>query len=534
MSKYYDSGPFKIDQWNTLISDINDKLENPPDGCSPLPPIDEVSAPHIWSVADVEEVRDKMIETCPDISFSAETEIWHYEIIDEIESQIDDMWCDCEECEYQEVEVAVEQVGWTSIDSCPTAARCGVVTSGTSYYCVGQFWAMDTYSGTWYPPLEGANVEYWNKICSTYTDALAKQLEFILAVNTAQQKACQLEKEQEVLDDEILPDLDAAIAEYLSLGCDGEPPPEIATTCSALLDEICSLGAEAQSQQSVIDDKYDEYMVEYNKIDPARTACDSLAAENMAACLAIQTRFPVEWQGMLWALPLITSLEFDWWKWFNPKTDSIISDYNRAFANNDDYFCEPAVTSPTAECAYNSKGCLRYSGHTGCGVRPSVTIMVYSSAYARNVAELKIRLSPNGTPFLSYTYADRLLLDQTIRFFEVDTVHRCDAPPPSCDDPCDFGPETTKLWTWYGGDLEDEVCTGLRGCYEDTWCGFVFSGVVDEVTVPSSYFRYTLSYEAITTRIGKDYTEDRDEFYFDNENWFENHPKYDDRHEDYC
>ncbi|GAG16321.1 unnamed protein product, partial [marine sediment metagenome] len=40
-------------------------------------------------------VRNKLIETCPDINFSEPLEIWKPEIIDEIEAALEETWCDC-------------------------------------------------------------------------------------------------------------------------------------------------------------------------------------------------------------------------------------------------------------------------------------------------------------------------------------------------------------------------------------------------------------------------------------------------------
>jgi hypothetical protein len=95
---YYDlNRPYTIGDWNSLIRDVNDKLENPPDGegCNPIDPIDEVSDPHIWSVDDIEVVRNKLIETCPDISFSEPMELWTPDMIDEIANALGETWCDC-------------------------------------------------------------------------------------------------------------------------------------------------------------------------------------------------------------------------------------------------------------------------------------------------------------------------------------------------------------------------------------------------------------------------------------------------------
>ncbi len=96
---YYDlSQPYSIGDWNSLIRAVNDKLQNPPGGdgtCQPIDSIEEVTDPHIWSVSDVEEVRNKLIETCPDIIFSEPLEIRKPGIIDEIETALDETWCDC-------------------------------------------------------------------------------------------------------------------------------------------------------------------------------------------------------------------------------------------------------------------------------------------------------------------------------------------------------------------------------------------------------------------------------------------------------
>jgi hypothetical protein len=103
---YYDlSRPYTIGDWNSLIQAVNAKLQNPPEDtdCEPIAPIDEVSDPHIWSVGDIEVVRNKLIETCADISFSEPLELWQPGMIDEIENALGETWCDCEdECDPHE------------------------------------------------------------------------------------------------------------------------------------------------------------------------------------------------------------------------------------------------------------------------------------------------------------------------------------------------------------------------------------------------------------------------------------------------
>lgn len=87
--------PFKRSDWNAIIQQVNDILQNPPDGCDPLPPIDEVGPNHIWTFGDIEEVQEALIATCATIEFEETPELWKQSIIDEINDAIGEAWCDC-------------------------------------------------------------------------------------------------------------------------------------------------------------------------------------------------------------------------------------------------------------------------------------------------------------------------------------------------------------------------------------------------------------------------------------------------------
>jgi hypothetical protein len=112
VSAYYESGkPFRRSQWNLLISDLNELFQNPPGDCDEIDEIEEAEEDHVWTKEDVEEVREKMIEMCPDIEFDRNGEPllekpWSEEIIDEIEDQMD--WCDCEPAGPTEIILADE------------------------------------------------------------------------------------------------------------------------------------------------------------------------------------------------------------------------------------------------------------------------------------------------------------------------------------------------------------------------------------------------------------------------------------------
>jgi len=97
MSAYYDLNyPYHINDWNNLITAVNGRIQYPPThtGCDGLDPLPYVTDPHRWAVSDVQEMRDKLSETCKDISFSEELDLWKPEIIDEIEAAMSQTWCD--------------------------------------------------------------------------------------------------------------------------------------------------------------------------------------------------------------------------------------------------------------------------------------------------------------------------------------------------------------------------------------------------------------------------------------------------------
>ena len=87
------------DDWNDLIRNVNDTLENPPgdSGCDPVDPLDEVEPNHIWAKSDIREVQDAIKQTCDTITFDEIPDRWEQSIIDDINDSLDDAWCDCEE-----------------------------------------------------------------------------------------------------------------------------------------------------------------------------------------------------------------------------------------------------------------------------------------------------------------------------------------------------------------------------------------------------------------------------------------------------
>jgi len=92
------SSPWTREDWNNIITQVNDLAANPDAGCDPLDPLPLVDPDHIWTTSDITGVRDLLTQICKDNNFSTETRLWSQEIIDEIQEAIDNGWCDCRQC----------------------------------------------------------------------------------------------------------------------------------------------------------------------------------------------------------------------------------------------------------------------------------------------------------------------------------------------------------------------------------------------------------------------------------------------------
>ena len=81
MSDYYNSGPYTVAFWNTLIDAVNTALA--PCSQTTLP---HVSAGHIWTVSDIKAVHNALKAGCPANGFTTPdaSNIWKQAIIDEI------------------------------------------------------------------------------------------------------------------------------------------------------------------------------------------------------------------------------------------------------------------------------------------------------------------------------------------------------------------------------------------------------------------------------------------------------------------
>ncbi len=83
--------------WKELLDQVNDELQDPPDGCDPIAPIEVPGPEHRWAKSDIREVHDKLDEMPEDCFVWADIpDLWKTSIISDIEEQLPEAWCDCE------------------------------------------------------------------------------------------------------------------------------------------------------------------------------------------------------------------------------------------------------------------------------------------------------------------------------------------------------------------------------------------------------------------------------------------------------
>lgn len=254
---------FKRSDWNDLIKRVNEKLEDPPSGtdCEPIDPIPEVGPDHIWTKKEIEEMRDKIKETCPKITFSEELKLWRVEFLDEIEAQMEEMWCDCkgnclEQCDNAKGSEdrflgVISQVGCTEeacSETCQSSAAFAAWVSAHSLYT----------------QLEGEYKELLPVVC-----ALEEEVEELKDELEA------LEKEVEALEDQI------------SETCG---PPEAAEACAALRERLKAKEEERDDKQEELDEKQEELDTKTAERDSKLSSLDSQAGASNAAGEAAVTQ----------------------------------------------------------------------------------------------------------------------------------------------------------------------------------------------------------------------------------------------------
>ena len=468
MSKYYDiDKPFSIENWNTLIEDVNDILQSPPGGgsgdCQPVEPLDTVEDPRLWSVTDVQQVRGKLQETCAGLTFTEELEIWRPEIIDEIESQMENVWCDCE--------TEPEIISCGSHDQTllkagySTEKCCGNVVEGAPCACGNCH--RTTYQGEWYPSVYQSNADTLDAMWDPYTEAAQANGTFIGSINQILGYAANINKWQGYVD-HYAGLVDANIA-YYEAHCKNAPPEPNAADCAERAQQIGYDGDSARYYQDKLDAELVKWNEKYAIAMAKKEEANAAAATYWALALSLEGRYPDDINFISECFD--DALQgLDWYKWFNPYRDSNLTE-----------------------------------------VRPDVRVWTanptkYGEGYG--VGVMSIYLTADGTPYSTPTLGGRYVHRYTLTYYESkfetrgwpdcswNTVHDFEpiyyqdndwsiwAPLPE-PDPADYGTTTVKI----------------------------------EITRPPA--------------AGQDNTEKQDEWFATYETWYDEHPQYDDRHENY-
>lgn len=515
MSKYYQPDkPFSIDNWNTLIKDINAILTHPPPGtgCQPLEPLQEVTAPHLWRMDDVKEVRDKLKETCPEIAFEAELVLWRQKIIDEIEEEMGKAWCDC--ISGDEIDEHMVQVySWTLILASPyntpvsseTGTRCcgTTITSSPCGICKGLHCHEAIYTGDYYPHWGDENAAYFNQMCSHYTKAYNATYNWILSINRMLQYRKDIQRWQDAVDRNVAR-VDELIREYTAKCLATEPAPD----CPQLCSQIQYYGENANDVQRKVDESYGKFMAEYAKLDGYLAEADAAAEENWTAAVSLMPRFPCD----------VNLIQAHWWeevqdvawgKWFDPRKDDKVAD---------PMSYQLGMRTPLENRAY---------------VQAFVRNEPLSGSNASTLGE--IRVTPNGLPFMSGQHGKLNQRVYAMPFYKVQHRWRCESlvgwgcepEPGNCQFP-EFDPVEPIYWSQKNYLASN--CAG--GC--TSFCAWLYAPLPPHDPQSKGAESIYLHIERPAGKRGKDYTQEQREEWEKYAKWYEEHPKYDNRHEKYC
>lgn len=502
MSKYYDEGPYKIEDWNLLVQDVNEILQGPPEGstnCDPIDPIDEVTDPHLWAISDVTEMRDKLKETCPDIDFSKELILWKTEIINEIEEQMDEAWCNCE-TEPEEIDIVICSFSHTAVQAAANEIFCcGYVNESAPCMasCIGDHCHETEYTGQWYPSPGYANDGKYDTICDSYSAAYNATFSFIAYMNNLPSIGRTITSFQDEVDGYVS-QIDALIEQY-ETECLGQNP--MPSQCNGIKAEICSKGQSARDWQDKVDERVDNFKHFYDLAMPELGTANGQAAVNSSTAMSLEGRFPddhnVYAECYAGAIPA-----WAWYDYWDPATMDQLGDVLDWYRNQ----------------ASDGDGVLvRVHGY-------------FSNSNTPNFKwGITIRLSPNGTPFLAGRNARTLNRSYSKTYWEQRERWRCERNCGPTPGDCEWyeWSETEKRW-WDQGWPSEGSCVGsCKGFACWIWTPLPppdFDKIGEDEF--SLYTRKDSSLRANPTK--------RDEWLAEYNNWYDEHEQYDDRHESYC
>jgi len=142
------------EEWNNLVTSINDLASSPRSGCVPAPTLDLVPEGHKWSVADIQAARDTLTAICNENVFSAPLHKWKSEIVQELRDAYFRGWCGCEPTPCNDP--VTYSIGPFPATPYPWTDWIGVLAGEICYS--SERWVQDGWIHGVYPALEGFQV----------------------------------------------------------------------------------------------------------------------------------------------------------------------------------------------------------------------------------------------------------------------------------------------------------------------------------------------------------------------------------------
>ena len=366
--------------------------------------LDEVEDPHLWSVEDVQMVRDALSETCPDMVWQEELVLGKQSVIDEIEQNMASAWCNCDETEQPLCTLTYGFVEAGSSENAATSGGQTVVCPGHPAYEV--IWDPETF----YPIPSNENYPLVEIIDENYGTALNACSAYINAVNRLLELSDEIQDEQSKIDEAV-----DSIKHYKVLLVSETPGSDLYWEYQAQIDNYDFW---AGYFQKTVDAKLDEFSTQYSTMASKRVEADNAAAVNWDAAARLKLRFPGDYNIVANYL-MASVVHANWGDWFDPESRSTLGN---------------PVTF--------RYGYLSYSGAGPAW--PVYTVWYHQEGWsADRQGTYTLRISPGGVPFVAWSYAQAMCRMLNIGYYT--GTHRwfCDRTAGECGDggqPCQWGP----------------------------------------------------------------------------------------------
>lgn len=246
--------------WEDLLNQVNEELENPPDGCDPIDPIENPEECHLWAKKDdIQNVHDKLDEMPGDcFTFEDIPDLWKISIIEDIEDQLGESWCDCTGgCLYP-----CEQVGELTITFLLTV-NLGETDCTT---CSNTPQQTQDASATWSGP-HADLIEVYDEEWDKY--------------GVAGVEACDLQNEVDALQEEV-----DKLQEQKDEAC---ADPDQESRCQSLTQRLEEKEEELEEKEEELADKEEERDDAKSTCIGAGQAANGLAESNCCSCCGGQT-----------------------------------------------------------------------------------------------------------------------------------------------------------------------------------------------------------------------------------------------------